>query len=75
MDKHIFIILQKFYNKNRSLPPDGKMLVAKNIVKYGDLLDYYIETKNSNVKVTYNYYEDSTQENNYISSHFTLIKT
>lgn len=71
MDKDIFIMLKNYYNKNNKLPPDNRMLVIKNFIKKGDLLDYVLETKNKKVKVTYTYYENSKDEKKFI--HSTLL--
>ena len=74
MDNHIFIILKEYYNKNNKLPEDGRLLVATNVIKKGDLVDYVLKTTEKIVKINYTYYENSKNEKKFISSSFCLTK-
>lgn len=65
-------VLYKYYNKHKKLPSFGHYLVENDVMKKGDLLDYMLDLKDSNVYVKYSYYENANEENKYIISSLKL---
>lgn len=65
-------ILVNYYKKHNKIPTYGHYLVAYNVVKTGDMLDYMLDymldIKKEDIYLHYNYYENSKKENKYISS-------
>ena len=74
LEKNIINVIYKHFKKYKNLPKCGKFLVAKNVSKYGDMLDYMLDTKDGYVYVNYTYYEKSSEENKYIINSFKLCK-
>lgn len=67
-------VLYTYFRKNGTLPPHGKGLVQKNIIKNNDVLDYTLELIDGYVNVVYSYYEDINDESKFITSLFKICK-
>ena len=74
MNKHISIILKRYYNKNKRLPPYGRSLTEKDILKKGDIADYMLEVKAGYVYVRYTYYSNCRDETKYVTDSYKLCK-
>ena len=67
-------VLVNYYKKNNKLPSYGHSLVATNVMKTGDMLDYMLDNKNGYIHLKYTYYENSKEERKYITSSIILHK-
>ena len=50
----------------------GRHFTLNNIIKKGDLIDYYIEKLNDSIKINYTYYEKSKNEDKFIINSIVL---
>lgn len=67
-------VLSNYYNKHKKLPSFGHYLVENDVIKQGDMLDYMLDVKDSNVYIKYSYYENAKEENKYIMSSLKLFE-